>query len=282
MFMKKYWILLLALALCWSGFCRPAAAEPLSLYITAAGDTVEDLSRLSGVEASLLAAMNNVPAEESLPGGVLLRLPEQPLFRVELQAGDTFWSIAQDFHISLEQLLSLNDLTEQSIAYPGQSLLIPLGEEISAVSGSALTMEEETAWVAMALASRLGEVSFAWPLSGVITSPFGNRSRGWHSGLDIAADRGTPIGAVAAGQVIEAGWKNDAYGYAVMVRHDRRLVTLYAHCDQLLVEEGQWVTQGEALGLVGLTGNTTGPHVHLEVRLNGECVDPLEYLPQQL
>ncbi|MCR4963985.1 MAG: M23 family metallopeptidase [Firmicutes bacterium] len=281
--MKKFWMILTALVLCWGGFCRPApAAEPLSLYITTAGDTVAALGSLSGTEAGLLAAMNNVPADAVLPGGMLLRLPEQPLFRVQVGEGDTFWSIAQRYGVPLEQLYSLNGLTARSAAYPGQTLRIPLAEEVSAVAGSPLAAEEETAWVAAALASRLGETSFAWPLSGVITSPFGKRSRGWHSGLDIAAGRGTPIAAAAAGQVIEAGWKNDAYGYAVMLRHDRRLVTLYAHCDELWVQEGQWVAQGQTLGLVGLTGHTTGPHVHFEVRLNGECVNPLEYLPQQL
>ena len=76
-----------------------------------------------------------------------------------------------------------------------------------------------------------------------------------------------------------ADWKNDAYGYAVMIDHGSGIETLYGHCSRLLVEEGQWVQPGDTVALVGSTGNSTGPHVHFEVRLNDGCSDPMLYLP---
>ena len=79
--------------------------------------------------------------------------------------------------------------------------------------------------------------------------------------------------------VTEADWKNDAYGYAVMIDHGNGYTTLYGHCSELLVESGQKVKAGESVALVGSTGNSTGPHVHFEVRINGSCTDPLEILP---
>ena len=94
----------------------------------------------------------------------------------------------------------------------------------------------------------------------------------------MAADQGTVIQAAAAGLVTEADWKNDAYGYAVMLDHGNGVETLYGHCSQLLVKAGQQVRAGDAIALVGSTGNSTGPHVHFEVRVNGACQDPLDYL----
>jgi len=83
----------------------------------------------------------------------------------------------------------------------------------------------------------------------------------------------------AAGVVIESGWKNDSYGYAVMIDHGNGRQTLYGHCSSVVAEVGDWVETGQTVALVGSTGNSTGPHVHFEIRLDGVCVDPLLYLP---
>ncbi len=255
------------------------AQEQLSLYITAKGDTIEEIGHLSGLEPALIAGINNIPADEKLPAGLMLKLPEQPLFRITVQSGDTLWSLAQAQQVSVSQLRAANQLAEGSLLHTGQTLLIPLGEENAAVFAAEADGRGEAAAV---LASRLGKVQFIWPLDGTITSLFGLRSRGNHSGLDIAAPLETTIRAAASGTVIEADWKNNAYGYAVMIQHDSRLTTLYAHASQLLVKEGDFVKAGDAIAYVGITGNTTGPHVHFEVRVNTVCCDPLEYLPQKL
>ncbi len=98
-----------------------------------------------------------------------------------------------------------------------------------------------------------------------------------HEGVDIAASTGTPIWAAAAGTVIHAGWLG-GYGNLVVVDHGNGLATAYAHASAILVNVGQSVSQGQTVSLVGSTGNSSGPHLHFEVRVNGVAVDPLLYL----
>jgi murein DD-endopeptidase MepM/ murein hydrolase activator NlpD len=118
---------------------------------------------------------------------------------------------------------------------------------------------------------------FIWPVNGVVVSGFGMRWGRMHEGIDIAASSGTPIRAAAAGTVIHSGWLG-GYGNLVVVDHGNGLATAYAHASALLVGVGQQVTQGETVALVGSTGNSSGPHLHFEVRVNGVAVDPLLYL----
>jgi murein DD-endopeptidase MepM/ murein hydrolase activator NlpD len=118
---------------------------------------------------------------------------------------------------------------------------------------------------------------FIWPVNGPVVSGFGMRWGRMHEGIDIAVSSGTPIHAAAAGTVIHAGWLG-GYGNLVVVDHGDGLSTAYAHASAILVGVGQHVSQGETLSLVGSTGNSTGPHLHFEVRVNGSAVDPLAYL----
>ena len=116
-----------------------------------------------------------------------------------------------------------------------------------------------------------------------ITSPFGYRihpilnTKLLHSGVDFAGSAGTPIYAAEEGQVIHAGPKG-TYGNAVMIDHGAGIVTLYGHCSSVAVQVGQIVRRGELVAYMGSTGRSTGPHLHFEVRLNGEFVDPMPYL----
>jgi len=119
---------------------------------------------------------------------------------------------------------------------------------------------------------------FAWPLSGPITSPFGMRWGTLHPGIDIGVPTGTPIHAAANGTVIWCGWMS-GYGNLVMIDHHNGLATLYGHQSRIGVSCNQQVSQGQTIGYVGCTGFCTGPHLHFEVRLNGNPVDPLGYLP---
>ena len=122
-----------------------------------------------------------------------------------------------------------------------------------------------------------------WPISGPITSEFGWRTHPifgnarFHSGLDIGGDYGMPIHAAASGVVIEAGWIG-GYGNTVMIEHGSGVVTLYGHNESLAVGVGQHVNQGDVIAYCGSTGNSTGPHCHFEVRLDGEPVSPWNYL----
>jgi murein DD-endopeptidase MepM/ murein hydrolase activator NlpD len=116
-----------------------------------------------------------------------------------------------------------------------------------------------------------------WPLNGPVVSGFGMRWGRMHEGIDIAAAMGTPIWAAAAGTVIHAGWLG-GYGNLVVLDHGNGLATAYAHASAILVALGQSVSQGQTVALAGSTGNSSGPHLHFEVRVNGIAVDPLLYL----
>jgi murein DD-endopeptidase MepM/ murein hydrolase activator NlpD len=118
---------------------------------------------------------------------------------------------------------------------------------------------------------------FIWPVNAPITSPFGWRWGRMHEGIDLGAAYGTPIAAAASGVVIYAGWEG-GYGNLVVIDHGGGLATAYGHQSRIAVSVGQSVTQGETIGYVGSTGHSTGPHLHFEVRVNGQAVDPLGYL----
>ncbi|HEY9841146.1 MAG TPA: peptidoglycan DD-metalloendopeptidase family protein [Candidatus Obscuribacterales bacterium] len=128
----------------------------------------------------------------------------------------------------------------------------------------------------------LGTGRFIHPVIGPMTSPFGYRihpifgTRRMHTGQDFGVPAGTPIRAADSGVVIEAGWIG-GYGKAIMIDHGRGIVTLYGHTSAFYVQAGQRVQKGQVIAAVGSTGNSTGPHLHLEVRINGSPVNPLAY-----
>jgi murein DD-endopeptidase MepM/ murein hydrolase activator NlpD len=116
-----------------------------------------------------------------------------------------------------------------------------------------------------------------WPVAGPITSPFGWRWGRMHQGIDIGVPEGTPIHAAAAGTVIYCGWE-EGYGNFVVLDHGGNLATAYGHQSSIAVACGQQVAQGQVIGYSGCTGHCTGPHVHFEVRIDGNPVDPMGYL----
>ena len=128
-----------------------------------------------------------------------------------------------------------------------------------------------------------GSGVLSWPCNGPITSPYGYRVHPifgttiYHSGIDIGVDYGTPIHAADSGTVIYAGWIS-GYGNAVIIDHGNGMQTLYGHNQSLNVSEGQSVSKGQVIAFAGSTGNSTGPHCHFEVQVNGSAVDPMGYL----
>ena len=123
-------------------------------------------------------------------------------------------------------------------------------------------------------------ISLAKPVSGIISSRFGVRSRirsSAHTGLDIATSTGTPISAAASGTVTFAGRKG-SYGNLLVITHSNGVQTYYGHCSKLYVSAGTTVSQGQTVAAVGSTGNSTGPHLHFEIRVNGVAYNPQNYL----
>ncbi len=111
----------------------------------------------------------------------------------------------------------------------------------------------------------------------VITSPYGNRSYGFHTGIDLAMPFGSDVKAADGGVVVKAGWRAD-FGYHIIIDHGDRKSTLYAHCSELLVQPGDKVFQGQRIALSGSSGRSTGPHLHFEIRIDDIPTNPGNYV----
>jgi len=144
---------------------------------------------------------------------------------------------------------------------------------------------ERQMWVYQEMVRGHGMIPSIWPVVGALESgvggrrnPFGGRGYEYHEGQDIDAAYGTPVQVAASGKVTIAG-RQRGYGNVVYVDHGAGLSTRYGHLSQINVAVGQTVTRGQTIGLVGSTGRSTGPHLHYEVRINNQPVNPKIYLP---
>lgn len=151
-----------------------------------------------------------------------------------------------------------------------------LQEESDALRSKILAATQATTG-ASAPVGPASSAGFVWPAAGTLTSHFGWRWGRAHEGIDVANGIGTPIVAAASGTVIIAGWQG-GYGNMVVVSHGNGISTGYAHLSSIGVGVGQTVGQGSVIGGMGSTGNSTGSHLHFEVRVNGGAVNPLGYL----
>ncbi len=188
--------------------------------------------------------------------------------------GDTLNDIAERHGTTAAALIRANGLRDGDLILVGQILTIPT---------DAVPYGLPEASASSRLPLRGGAL---WPVDGPITTYFGEVGsfwrRGWHPGLDIGAAIGTPVVAVRPGTVAtaETTGYNSGYGSYVRIDHGEGLSTLYAHLGRVLVVVGDTVLAGQPIGTVGMTGFTTGPHLHFEVRQNDEVQDPLRYLPR--
>ena len=161
---------------------------------------------------------------------------------------------------------------------------LPLDEMGLATLASKMSRLEEDMSSYEELLKQRGYTPTIWPVDGKLEggfggrrNPFGGPGYEFHSGQDIEADMGTPVVAGARGQVSFVGWQN-GYGQLVIVDHGGGLSTRYGHLSHIDVALGQPVARGQLLGKVGSTGRSTGPHLHYEVRINDQAVNPLQYL----
>ena len=210
----------------------------------------QDLQRVQRFESKLRMMMNmeKDPAEVGGAPGDFSRA-YLPLHRQELAARKM-----QDFLSHLSESVRLEEVRQQD-------LLRALRENRDA----------------------LASMPSIWPVVGFISSSFGGRSSPFggggqfHKGLDISNRMGTPVLAPAQGAVILAA-RDGAYGNSVEINHGGGIVTKYGHMQRWAVQPGQWVKRGEIIGYIGMSGRTTGPHLHYEVRLNGVPVNPMRYI----
>lgn len=202
----------------------------------------------------------------------------------EVGAGDTLDKIAQRYEITVSDLQTRNRPLLAKGLVPGSKLYIPFeanpkwNDEYTTVSREINETAESNP-----VAYKMASAQFTWPVrGGRLSSGFGKRHRGMHEGIDIAANRGTPIIAARSGHVIYSGNKIRGYGNLVIIRHADSYSTVYAHLSKMKVKKGQFVARGQVIGSVGRTGRATGNHLHFEIRNHRVAVNPLFYLQTQV
>jgi hypothetical protein len=207
-------------------------------------------------------------------------LAEPPLPRDSLQGvwytiveQDRLPEIAARHGLQLQDLLEINDLASPDPLPTGREIFLPVSPPERRTSQAPLARQDPDPAPPPKAQGR-----FVWPVQGGrLTSRFGRRWGRQHEGIDLAAPTGTPIHASAAGEVIYSGQAR-GYGNLVLLKHDAKFVTVYAHCRVNLVQEGERVVQGEPIAEVGSTGHSTGPHLHFEVRDDSKPRNPLSFL----
>jgi len=201
------------------------------------------------------------------------RKATQALTQQRIAAAGVRRGIAEQASV-LAEILSTKQIAEQSLS----SNIAQFQDEVRA-------LEQDQARILELIRSRQsygnGRVSrrgFIWPVHGPITSPYGPRWGGFHTGIDIGCPEGRTIVAAKAGTVIAAEW-GGGYGNMVIIDHGNGVSTLYAHNSRLYVSDGDRVRQGQRISACGETGHATGTHLHFEVRINGEHTNPRPFLP---
>ncbi|MGE5484049.1 MAG: peptidoglycan DD-metalloendopeptidase family protein [Ignavibacteriales bacterium] len=254
------------------GACFPAVTL---LYVILAGcagfgaglaaSTRPGVAGMVAGELSTAPAAEAVPSDDSHAAGGAIQAAPAPAPKVtpaleqvavagavhRVRRGDTLWALARAYNTTPVELARLNGLNDADFLMPGIELKIP------GPGG----LRPDT------------RLDLAVPVMGPVSSGFGYRWGRLHEGIDIASAYGHPVRAAADGRVVFAGSKG-TYGRLVVLEHANYTQTWYGHLSRISVKNGQNVTKGTTIGLVGSTGHSTGPHLHFEVRVRGRPIDP--------
>jgi murein DD-endopeptidase MepM/ murein hydrolase activator NlpD len=189
----------------------------------------------------------------------------------------TLYRICKTYRVDLKEVASLNEIKEPSKIQEGQRIFIPGAKKVLKVEVYIddvvlQPIEKEKETIAY---KKLG---FVYPVEGKLGEGFDETESKRHMGIDIRSQIGTPIKASSSGIVIYSGNTIRGYGNLIILRHSEEFVTVYAHNQVNLVEEGMWVERGQIIGKVGQTGRASGPHLHFEIRKNNKAVDPILFL----
>jgi len=240
-------------------------------YTVQLGDTTEDIAASFGLQPTTLSWSN--PDLEKMPdllrvGQVLTILPVDGVYHT-IQPTDTLETIAQTYKVEVSAIRDcpFNALPESGQLEAGARLIVPGGTK-------PFEIQKVMTYAGPVPVNVEGSGIFIRPTSGVLTQGY------WyaHRAIDIGSSVGTAIVAADDGFISFAGWTDIGYGYLVVVNHGNGFETYYAHLSDIYVYEGQPVSAGETIAAMGSTGNSTGPHLHFEIRYDGYLVNPLIFL----
>ena len=265
--------------------------ETQVIYEVQQGDTLSEIALNSNIPMNEIVAMNDALEDEN----TTIRVGQELVLTVPEPDLSIIWEEEQvyveDYEAQVQYVPNDDWYTTQSVTLQapsaGRRKVAALVEyKNNSEIGREILKEEIYAEAVPKIVERGTKIppTYIKPISGGrLSSGFGARSaptKGastYHKGIDWATPIGTTVVASNAGTVVTAGWAS-GYGYAVYINHDDGKQTRYGHLSKVLVKPGQRVSQGERIALSGNTGITTGPHVHFEIRINGNAVNPLNYL----
>lgn len=250
------------------------------VYFIKKGDSLSEIAQKFNVSLSELVEYNRIKNPHLISVGLELKIPPEEKIHV-VKSGDTLDKIAEQHQVSVKDLLANNPLLASApdSLYIGQELKIPTIQ----IEKPVFAVNPKKQLVKIASRSKQQQLpipAMAWPVSGKITSHYGPRWGSLHAGIDIwnEEESRAVIRAARAGKVIKVEYNNYGYGNHVVLDHGDGIETYYAHMREITVNKGDWVSQGAKLGYMGSTGNSTGYHLHFEIRYQGRPINPLPYL----
>ncbi|MFQ6067333.1 MAG: peptidoglycan DD-metalloendopeptidase family protein [bacterium] len=230
-------------------------------HVVKPGATLWSIAKEHGLHLSTVVHANNLSPSQPIHPGQKLKIYNMDGFIYRVPRGQTLSRIARTYDVSLHEIMQINQIENPHLIPAGQKIFVPAIKPL---------------------------YTFIWPARGRISSgfgwrrnPFTKKGREYHRGIDIAVNTGTPIRASHSGRVVVAyrgkRW-NKGYGKLVVIRGGDNSYTYYAHLSRVLVKRGQYVRQGQKIGLSGNTGRSTGPHLFFAIVKNGKARNPLKYL----
>jgi len=249
-------------------------SQPIE-YVVQPGDVIGKIAEKFGISANTILWENDLTWSSLIkPGQKLTILPNSGINH-EVSSGDTVLAIAKKYQTDAKEIIEVNKLADASDIAIGDLLFIPNGVKptpvVTSYKPKVSVYSNETYEPAENIDT---DTKLLWPLLSKRITQYYHLG---HSGLDIGDKTGNPIYAAEAGKVERAGWSK-GYGYNVIINHGNGLKTLYGHASKLLVEAGDSVSRGQTIALIGSTGWSTGPHLHLEVQINGAKQNPINYI----
>ena len=261
--------------------------DRVAVHVVQRGQTLWDIARRHNLTVAQLRAANPQLKSDRLQIGDQLNvIDSEPLVTCQTQSLITYRaSVPYPTQVVMDEDMWPWQVVVRQKGVPGvkqvtAEVVIENGREISRRIIEEEVLSDPVPQVEVHGAKQIparGSGDFAWPVVGTITSGYGWRRSGYHHGVDIGCDIGTPVVAADSGVVTFSGYKA-YYGEMVIIDHGQgKIVTVYGHLSRRLVSTGQAVEKGQVIGYSGRTGRATGPHLHFEVRVDGETVDPMRF-----
>lgn len=288
---------------------RDEGAGTTGIHAVRAGDTLWSISQRYNIALQDIAVSNNLQAPFIVEQGQRLKLPPPQQYRV--RAHDSLYTISRMFGVSTSAIARQNNLAPPYRLQVGQTLNMPsvTRKTSSAIGGRAVRQQEEKDEVSIvakpgkkpsqavqtkaeptrtarvkkskitAKTPKRSSSKFRKPVEGKVISSYGPKKNGLHNdGINIKAPKGAPVRGADNGVIVYAGSELKGSGNLVLIRHDNRWMTAYAHMDKILVKRGQVIKAGQTIGTVGSSGSVDTPQLHFEVRRGTEALNPTRYM----